>query len=66
MGPPIGVLGEIDGLHVPPGKASDLLTDQLITGVRRCRCCPQFSNISETVEPIKAKLHVEHSPESVD
>ena len=25
-------LGEIDGLNVPPGKASNLLTDHLITG----------------------------------
>ena len=25
-------LGEIDGLFVPPGKASKLLTDHLITG----------------------------------
>ena len=25
-------LGEIDGLLVPPGKASNLLTDHLITG----------------------------------
>ena len=30
--PPIGGLGEIDGLLVPPGKASKLLTDHLITG----------------------------------
>ena len=28
---PLG-LGEIDGLLVPPGKASNLLTDHLITG----------------------------------
>ena len=25
-------LGEIDGLLLPPGKASNLLTDHLITG----------------------------------
>ena len=30
--PPIGALGEIDGLLVPPGKASKLLTDHLMTG----------------------------------
>ena len=30
--PPIGGLGEIDGLLVPPGKASKLLTDHLNTG----------------------------------
>ena len=31
MAPPIGGLGEIDGLLVPPGKASYLLTDHRIT-----------------------------------
>ena len=29
---PFAKLGEIDGLLVPPGKASKLLTDYLITG----------------------------------
>ena len=32
MGPAHRGLGEIDGLLVPPGKASNLLTDHLITG----------------------------------
>ena len=31
-GPAHWGLGEIDGLLVPPGKASNLLTDHLITG----------------------------------
>ena len=30
--PALSGLGEIDGLFVPPGKASNLLTDHLITG----------------------------------
>ena len=32
IGPAHWGLGEIDGLLVPPGKASNLLTDQLIIG----------------------------------
>ena len=32
MGPALRGLGEIDGLLVPPGKASNLLTDNLISG----------------------------------
>ena len=32
IGPAHRSLGEIDGLLVPPGKASKLMTDNLITG----------------------------------
>ena len=32
MGPAHWGLGEVDGLLVPPGKTSKLLTDHLITG----------------------------------
>ena len=46
-------LGEIDGLLVPPGKASNLLTDHLNTQVKRsCLSLPRKCGL------VKPSIHI--------
>ena len=46
-------LGEIDGLLVPPGKASNLLTDHLITGYMLMSEPAQEMWFSQTIRTYK-------------
>ena len=52
MGPARWDLGEIDGLLVPPGKASKLLTDHLISGYRSSLSPPRKSGL------VKPSIHI--------
>ena len=46
-------LGEIDGLLVPPGKASYLMTDHLITGYTLLSVPAQEKWFSQTIHTYK-------------
>ena len=53
MGPVHKGLGEIDGLPVPPGKATNLLTNHLITGFPLMSEPAQEKWFSQTIHTYK-------------